>query len=458
MKTTLLPLLLLLNICLVPVAAAQVNLVVNGDFEQQNSPPRGRRNIVDTNGSGADYDDLFGWAAVVSLQSSGARSYYATNAFVIDQNPQSSTGFNPASGSIIGPFAPHSGQGCVSIGREPGVYDSDGMVAQQLGQPLIAGHLYHAEFWVLKRPSGKFKTKFALSITAGGSAPVFDGRPTINSLLPTPLAVVSSDFITSSSQWTLVSGFFTASQSGSAWATVGFDRPEEVFDSSLPDFVGNGPFITYVIDDVALYDLGCNTSLSGPPLSVIGPHGQVQEWDLFCAPVQLDCSINPPAGSTNFVWSINSGSLAPGDYVVNTLPTDPASVYRVSIRKPTYYYQAYPLFDIVCNYVSPSGCPTTSRLNNIQTRGSLGGNSACSSGEPPVERSAAYPNPADTQVQLPPGATAAELYDNYARRVAATATGAATATLQVQALPAGLYQLRYQRAGRTVAERLHLRH
>ncbi|RZK34445.1 MAG: hypothetical protein EOO61_13585, partial [Hymenobacter sp.] len=225
-------------------------------MEGRNSAPQGEGNIRPVNTS-HPYDDLQNWY-YPSSPTSGDNSpdYLATDGV---------QRVNTISRQYEYPFTPHSGNGCVGLAQHdsPGDHRYDEFITQQLSQPLIPGHLYQAEFWVLRRPGKQYRIKLALSVTSGD--PTYDASQ--NLLLPTPDAnkVVVSGDIQDIQNWTKVTGTISipVTESTNQWVSIGYDRSDQTFDTSLPVY-NTGEGIYCAIDDVALYDLGCGNI---PPIA-----------------------------------------------------------------------------------------------------------------------------------------------------------------------------------------------
>lgn len=267
MKKTLLHIIgIALSLCLTinEHSAAQI---VNGDFETQypNTPPSVEDNIQPNN---SGVDQLPNWSVPLQITST---SYGAIGTFAGFEatNAALATGMNPAQPLYYATFpsSPHNNStGRVGIKR-PSTFDfqNDGLIMQQV--TLTPGHLYQVSFWALKTSTGQYKSKMAFSVVNSSSAPLFDSKPSTNSIVPAPYNIITSNYITDMSNWTQVTGTFVASTlpSGSnTWVVVGFDRSLPVFDAAVGSPGVGSTNMNYAIDDVTVTDLTC---ANDPPVA-----------------------------------------------------------------------------------------------------------------------------------------------------------------------------------------------
>ncbi len=251
-------------------------------MESRNQAPQGVGNIGPVSNLNNYYDDLQNWHYPPSPNSRDqSPDYLATDGY---NGFYGYGGVNTLTFQQGYPFTPHSGIGCVGLSQHnvAGDHYYDEFITQQLSQPLIPGHKYQVEFWALRRPGNQFRTKLALSVTNG--APTYDAQQ--STLLPTPAnkVVVSGD-IQDIQNWTQVTGTITIplSETTNQWVSIGYDRSDQYIDTALPTYSANAG-IYFAIDDVAIYDLGCeyipsdifgNYSYNGQPHTLSANDGNV---------------------------------------------------------------------------------------------------------------------------------------------------------------------------------------
>lgn len=243
-------------------AHAQTNLVVNGNFEINNgaiSIGEDGQAPVSTIGAGHNniggvrgqvYDDLPNWSVVVGNGASLPQDYLVGGA----QDPT----MDPRRTPYCGSFTPHSGKGCIALGREPYSYGGDGIAVQQLGQSLVPGHFYKASFYALRRCGAPPSEKLSFSLINSSTEPAFG----VSQLSPAPTAIVVSDPISDTQTWTLVTKTIqlplNAPANSTWWVGVGYDRSVGPTDNVNP----SGGSDYFAIDDVSLVEVpSCDITL-----------------------------------------------------------------------------------------------------------------------------------------------------------------------------------------------------
>lgn len=205
----------------------------------------------------------------------------------------------------------------------------------------------------------------------------------------------------------------------------------------------------------------CYMPATTPTLTVMGPNGQAQSTDEFCAEAVFDCSVSYDAymettSAVTYTWSVNGMGTwpAPGGYEI--IPGATKSSCQVRIKQPWNPPQIQPIFDIVCQIQGGICSEIWIRLNDLRMRTQQ---DCLRGGEPPVfDGRAAYPNPANNQLTLPAGIRKAQLYDakGVVRR---EYQASATKVLDVRELPEGLYHLRLElQDGAVRRQRIEVQH
>jgi len=408
--------LLLLSSSLAVAQPTTPNLVINGDFEQRNSPPHGPgRSGGDTNIGPiqipyARYADLKYWNRTQTVNSQPSVPAYIAS--------DGQSGSNTSDYGITA----HNSPSCIFIGRHDATGDKshDDFVTQELSQPLSAGHLYHVEFWTLRLGSSQFHTKLAISITS--NIPTYDGVP--NSLIPSPGSkVLISPDIQQYYTWVRVAGDITIpvnDTGNNKWFTIGNDRSDQTYDPSLPDNGLNG--MGFAIDDVSLVDMGCATIAAPRPLS----------WTYNVPPRRIRVRIPAASGATSYNWYID-GSLQSTHGTFTDVPysilvdCDTPVILEVEAVYGTCVSQR------IHQYFYPEECQvgSSSRV------------------------AAAYPNPATESISIPADVTGATLVNDKGKTLQrADASG----KLNVQAIPDGLYNLQMMQNGKLINQRIQIKH
>lgn len=404
--------------------------LANGDFETQypNTPPSVEDNIQPNN---SGVDQLPNWSVPLQVT---ATSYGAIGTFAGFEatNAALATGMNPAQPFYYATFpsAPHNNStGRVGIKRSPtpGDFQNDGMIMQQV--TLTPGHQYQVSFWALKTSYAQYKSKMAFSVINSSSAPLFDNRQSVNSLVPAPYQVITSNYITDTNDWTQVTGTFTASASPSGtntWVVVGFDRSGSTFDASIGN-PGSGSNTNYVIDDVSLMDMGCATVATPGPI-----RGQYNT-----PPGRIRATISAVPGATSYDWYVN-GTLQDTHAVSilfdlsNISDCNTPEIVDVQAISGTCKSQ------MVQRYFYPI-CPE-------------GKSSSVSMAE---KTPVAYPNPATELIRIPDDVKDAVLLNSAGKPVRSVDK---SGMLDVQSVPAGLYNLQMMQDGKLINQRIQVKH
>jgi hypothetical protein len=437
------------------LANAQQNLIINGDFESRrnNQPPQGAGNIGPVDNY-HPYDDLPNWIHT-PYTGSNSPTFLATDG-VANTTPYGTYGgansttyydYYKINYGVNYSFSPHAGKGCVILAQHDVESDHryDEMITQQLANPLQAGHRYQVGYWVLRSVSAQFRTELALSIT--DSAPSFDSH--MNTMSPSPgNKVVLSGNIQDMYNWTYVTGFIDIpnSQTNNRWITIGYARTNQVYDANVPRFLPepfNVSFITHIIDDISLVDIGCATrpepsgyyyagSKSGN-LTTYQNVGQGQVSLFLNEPYNFTFTSNNPSvylsstsgRSTSFYLGPNSGVSITA--TATNAPCGMAASF-VFISNSPYGYSYAPN-------------PASGELTVTATNTSDASSAKQSSGTGEA-------------------AFTAELYDNHGRRVKSqrSTPGKATATIDVRDLPNGLYNLRIGEGKQAISEHIQITH
>jgi hypothetical protein len=415
------------------MATAQTtpNLVTNGDLEARNHAPHGpgpsggQGNIgpIDSNHR---YADLQNWHYPPSPSSfSQSPTYRASDG----ETGVTTTTFAEEFGYYGYGFTAHSGISCVSIMQHDVTGDNgaDDFITQQLNQPLLAGHSYHVEFWALRLPGAAFRTKLALSITAGD--PTYNAAQ--NTLSPSPgnKVVVSGD-IQQRSVWTRIIGDIVIpnSETTNQWVSVGYDRSGQTYDASaIHDPIGG---INFAIDDISLVDMGCAPA----PSPVAYQYGQqdddcynVAHFHFTNYDATLTYTFNRGNGNPSF---IRNAGTSPGDFIV-----------KVSGNQ----MDAGASFTITAT----STCGTSTTSGEIEATYQCVGISAAAT------KTTAYPNPAAESITAPDGAENAVLVNDQGKTLK---TADKSGKVDVQNLPDGLYNLRMLQKGKLINQRIQVKH
>jgi hypothetical protein len=426
---------LLLTCCLAVQAAllsstavsAQTNLVINGDLEGRVQAPQVRDNIAP---QPAGFD-LLNWYRTTST---GANNpFYIAVDGAPAVNPRRMWDYYLQFGQNFS-FIPHSGDGCVMLTQHDGNADHyyDNMITQDLRRPLLPGHTYQAGFWALRSVSGRFRSKLALWVT--DADPSHDPTSTRSRISPSygTKIVESDENIVDLNRWTYVSGTITipAGETNNTWVTVGYSPEFDQYYDAHVEELGTAPnhvsFMQFAIDDISLVDITCPSPALTPVVSFVG---------------QSNCRRVAEYTITNF---------------------DPSFQYVVQLAGSLTTTTPYPTTPTILIYDTPGGqggqiyvtasqqaCRRESTASPIQLIfGTCGG----------VARTAAttaYPNPASESITVPEGVERATLLNDKGRAVRQLAPGG---TLDVQNLPAGLYNLQMQQEGKLVNQRIQVQH
>lgn len=421
--------LLLLSSGLAAAQPTTPNLLINGDFEDRNHAPRGQSNIGPVDRT-HPYDDLKNW------YHPGAAPYYGAGSSDDSPDYLASDATDPyvntstiLSGYGYGGFPSHSGISCVGLLRHNQDRDIryDEFVTQQLGQALLPGHLYHAEFWVLRLPGGPFHNKLSLNIT--DADPIFDANSNQNKLIPSSgNKVIVSDDIQQRLVWTKASGdiVIPGSETNNRWVTIGFTREGPGLDATLPDdYPLTG--IYYAIDDVSLVDMGCATVATPGPI-----RGQYNT-----PPGRIRATISAVPGATSYDWYVN-GTLQDTHAVSilfdlsNISDCNTPEIVDVQAISGTCKSQ------MVQRYFYPI-CPE-------------GKSSSVSMAE---KTPVAYPNPATELIRIPDDVKDAVLLNSAGKPVRSVDK---SGMLDVQSVPAGLYNLQMMQDGKLINQRIQVKH
>jgi len=407
------------------------NLVTNGDLETRNHAPHGpgptggQSNIGPIALPSVPYADLRNWHYPPSPNSTSQVPVYRAADGDLGVG---TTTYGQEFGSFNYGFTAHGGISCATILRHdaPGDKTHDDFITQQLAQPLLPGHLYHAEFWALRLPGGPWHTALALSVTSGD--PTYDAAQ--NSLLPSPgnKVIVSAD-IQQRYVWTLVAGdiYIPAGQTTNQWVSVGYDRADQVYDpAAISDPIGG---IVFAIDDISLVDMGCAPA----------PEPDVAE-------VSVD------ACNRIGFFQIN-----------NFNPAYTYTVQRVGAITAIPLHPTSPSFRLKGGAGSTGGSFTVTAYDPVcgtstTTTDLLGVSFDGCTGPTPIYRTAAteaYPNPATESITVPEGTQSATLLDKQGNVVQkADEQG----KLDVRRLPEGLYNLQLWQDGKLVNQHMQIQH
>jgi len=497
--------------------------IVNGDFETQypNTPPSVEDNIQPNN---SGVDQLPNWSVPLQVTQT---SYGTIGTFAGFEaaNAALATGMNPAQPFYYATFpsAPHNNStGRVGIKRSsiPGDFQNDGMIMQQV--TLTPGHQYQVSFWALKTSYAQYKSKMAFSVVNSSSAPMFDHRQSVNSLVPAPYQVITSNYITDTNDWTQVTGTFTASALPSGtntWVVVGFDRSASTFDASIGN-PGSGSNSNYVIDDVAVTDLTCanNPAVAGPnqticpnTSAVIGqgclPVGATSQWRIQGSSTVFATSLQTavtPASTTTYELTVTQANGTVSTTQTTVTVFDPNNFtpqlsllvddncYGLYLYAITNYNSAYTYTVQVINGFSGAtgvnpgmrGGAGTFELARAKKASSgsftvtvnyaaCGGHTATSAVTTksfptfPACRQAAAIQDTDTELAVAypnPATESLTVPDGVQRATLLNSAGKPVQSLDkpgklnVQSLPEGLYNLQMMQNGKLINQRIQVRH
>lgn len=410
--------------------------IVNGDFETRFSAPRGINNIYSYQG-GYQYDDLPSWEGVlVAPPRVGAYPGYSLGgdylSFVTGSAPRVDPG-NAPDGDV---FKPRSGNSCIALRRFP----SSGNVADQgvwsPSTPIIPGHVYQLEYYVLRRPTSQYAERIKVIVSKRGAS--WDNYSPSNtskdiSTNNMPYASVTSPPITDDRNWTRVTGTFTAEtfdttgpHANSSYFIITYDRPLGKYDPSLYVAPGAYNFSYYAIDDISITDLTCLASVATAPGPISGYYSP--------GVGTLDVSIDPVPDALYYNW-YKDGQQSAGHGNNNTWRGP-----RNECGSPTVSVEAV------------FACGTSQRTS----RTFPGLTTGCDG--PYLERTAnttAYPNPAAESITIPTGVKEANLVNDKGTILRkADASG----KFDVQNLPDGLYNLQMMQNGKLVNQRIQVKH
>ena len=400
-------------LCSLAPASAQLQ---NAGFETQypgKAPSNFKNILLLGNTSTTALDELPNWRSF----GSGA-DYLATNATNPDVNPATYA----APYNI--PLRTNS-QGYVQLQREVYSFQHDQFITQQV--TLLPNHRYQAGFWTLRRYG--YAERMSLTVTT--QTPLYDTSPT--SARP-PYGRITSSPIHSTNTWTQVSGYFVTPPSTnttiSSYITIGYDRSNGEYDAAgvSPD--------EYVIDDVSLVDLGCNTP-AAPILTQVDVQGDdcynVAHFsiDNFDSTTGTTYSFTKIANNPAVLWWYSTGH------------------FIVKISGPSSW-PASATFTITTK--NSCGATATS-AQTVANYYCVGIQSARTTSTSPTLT--ASPNPVSESLALPQGVTHATLLNSYGKPMQLPNT---SGRLDVRALPAGLYNLQMEQNGKTTNQRIEVKH
>lgn len=195
-----------------------------------------------------------------------------------------------------------------------------------LSAPLIAGHRYHASFWVSLGEWDNYINPGSTSISGVDQlgahfSTTSEERTGVTSTLDDLIPQVKSPVgipLVDTAEWMPISGMFTAT-GGEEWMILGNFTPSN--DLTVQPVVGTGgasAMIYYYYDDVCVLDL------DGPPISSIVHDSTVCDAEEF----QLSGRDN----AVSYIWSDGSTDkirtfTGPGTYWVKSVDPDNCSLY-----------------------------------------------------------------------------------------------------------------------------------
>ena len=416
------------------IAVGTQSQPVNGDFETRINTPQGINNIYSYQGS-YQYDDLPSWEGVIPPpRNAGAYPGYSVGGDYLSTIAGTAPRVNPLAKPDGGAFQPHGGNSCIALRRFP----STGNLADQgvwsPATPIIPGHVYQLDYYVLRRPTSQYAEKIKVIVSRAGASwdnytPSFTSKDIRAQNMP--YASITSPAITDYQNWTHVTGTFTAETynttgptANSSYFIITYDRQPGTYDPSLYVAPGNYNFSYYAIDDISITDLSASCSTAPGPIS-----------GYYSPSVgTLDVSIAPVPGATSYNW-YKDGQMSFGHGNNNTWRGP-----RNECGSPTVEVEAV----FACGT-----SPRTSRTFQGPTTDCDG---------PILERTTntvAYPNPAAESITIPVGVKGASLVNDKGRTLRkADASG----KLDVQTLPDGLYNLQMMRNGKLINQRIQVKH
>lgn len=302
---------------------------VNGDFENGFRAPQGINNIYSYQG-GSQYDDLPYWEGVlVAPPRLGAYPGYSLGGDYLSTVVGAAPRVNPQGTPDGGVFQPHSGNSCVALRRFP----TSGNVADQgiwsPATPIIPGHVYQLDYYVLRRPTSQYAEKIKVIVSKAGAqwdntTPASTSKDISTQNMP--YASVTSPAITDYLNWTHVTGTFTAQTyyttgpyANTSYFIITYDRPLGTYDLSLYVAPGSYDFSYYAIDDITLTDLTCASTppLAGPDQTICPNAG---------ATIGQGCS---PVGATQ-QWTVAGSSAVFATTLQTTVTPTSTTTYQLT--------------------------------------------------------------------------------------------------------------------------------
>jgi hypothetical protein len=174
------------------------------------------------------------------------------------------------------------------------------------------------------------------------------------------------------------------------------------------------------------------------------------------APMKLTANALP---GTTFAWSVVSpdltpGYLAPYNYWIDTYNGQQPNEFYIRPSAPRQIYSALD-FDIQCIMSNPCESVPVHFYFRSYTEGEVYNPIPPRGVGPDKALATVYPNPVSDRLTLPEGASNATLLNNHGEAVRRQNP---SGSLDVQRLPAGLYNLRMQLDGKFVNQRIEVKH
>lgn len=424
--------------CITSAAVAQI--VTNGGFETRNSAPHNNYNLgpIDQN---HPYNDLPYWNRTPTIYNENT-AFYAASDGVPTANP---TQWGATYGTVsLYPnnanyrFNAHSGIGCLIIFRHIGGKGArEGYVTEQLSTPLLGGHTYQVQCWVLRLPGDAYDNRLSLSITT--ALPTYDSRS--RTLSPSPgNKVITSPYIMQNSAWTLVSGTITiptTEGNTNQWLTISNSIELETYNPSAGSTPGFSE-ITYAVDDVSITEVVC----SNPGWVSVAGHGpeacpdNSEYFDITGFDPSLTYKVRGN-GYTALPSTLGYGTVTPNQRTFRMKGGGGISSGSFTITASR-----------TCGTIVVQG-PSTEY--EVETAGGCDSPSTTFAKNQVV----AYPNPAVEVLAIPAGSSEAVLLDEQGNVVRSIGKNG---KLDVQGLPNGLYNLRMQQGGKTTNQRIQVQH
>lgn len=434
--------------------------IINGDFETRNSRPTAGYNV----GPNAP-DDLPSWNAIPYYNGSqyyyGNMPWYLTN----DADP----GVRPSNYSTT----THTGNGCALVYQHdaPRDHSYDASMAQQLPQPLLAGHRYLVQYWANRADLVPYHAKVAVYVTTGSAYYSYNGAAGTYGFTPsvTPTKTVASPETYGPSGWFLVSGYIDipGGESNNQWVIVGPDRFDQYYE---PAPWGQNGAIIHLVDDITLQDVGCIpgsgissqlelTTDFGPMPDP--PYPYINNYDDYCYSQRFTFTVPASAAehATGFHWTVSGYSVNSGE-VTSYAENGPTMSFIPTTTSPG----AYRNVNVTCTVSYGPNCPAGESYRSLTISSQDEAGNPCvmyraaqlpTPSPTTVAPATAYPNPANESLTLPQEATTATLLNSQGHLVGRSDPAG---KMDVRRLPDGLYQLRMKVNGKIINQRIQIKH